>query len=90
MANWETTHGVRACMDCVTFSANGADGMDAATVARVLAGFNRYGSGVTFDADTSHRTGEWYEYGFTWDRCDICGLNLGHDYVRGTVSGRVA
>lgn len=90
MANWETTHDVRACMDCVSFSANGADGMDAETVARVLAGFDRYGSGVTFDADTSHRTGEWVDYGFTWDRCDVCGLNLGHDYVRGSLSWRVA
>ena len=90
MANWETTHDVRACMDCVTFAANGADGMDAETVTRVVAGFDRYGSGVTFDAYTSHRTGEWVDYCFTWERCDVCGLDLGHDYVRGSLSWRVA
>ena len=90
MANWETTRDVRACMDCVTFAANGAGDLDADTVARVVAGFERFGTGVTFDADTSHRTGEWVDYGFTWDRCDVCGLNLGHDYVRGSLSWRVA
>lgn len=90
MSGWETLNGVRACMDCTAYSANGPGDMDAETVDRVAAGFERFGTGATFDADTSHRTGEWVDYGFTWDRCDVCGLGLGHDYVRGSLSWRVA
>lgn len=90
MANWETHQAIKACMDCVTFSANGPGELDPATAQRVAAGFERFGTGATFDADTSHRSGEWLDYGFTWDRCDVCGLDLGHDYVRGSVTWRVS
>ena len=90
MANWEICEDVRACPDCVTFSANGTGDLDTATVQRVAAGFDRYGDGATFSADTDTDTGEFTDSGFTWSSCDVCGLTLGHDYVRGSMSWTVA
>ena len=36
-------------------------------------------------ADSDPDTGEWTHTGFTSHPCEVCGLALGHDYVRGTV-----
>lgn len=82
---WHESSHVKACIDCLMISANGAEDQDLATVERVSAGLARYGDGAEFYAYSDPDTGEFLESGFTWDSCQVCGLDLGHDYVRGSV-----
>jgi len=77
---------VRGCWDCLTLSANGAGELDPATVERVSAGLATFGAGAAFHADTDPDTGEIIDTGFTWQPCQVCGLDLGHDYVTGAVT----
>ena len=85
MRKWKEHSRVKACPDCLTVSANGPGDIDPDTAARVVAGLAAYGPGADFYPYTDPDTGEWLDSGFTWGPCEVCGLALGHDYVRGSV-----
>lgn len=85
MNKWHEVARVRGCVDCLTFSANGAGELDSDTVARVAQGLATYGKGAEFYPYSDTDTGEPLESGFTKSPCEVCGLALGHDYEIGSV-----